>query len=117
MTKNLTAPDQSSVAAVLPVLRREVRLSQVELADLAGVARSAVSAIERGATRPKADTLRLLADGLATDGTGTRHADQATAFYMRLMRAAGYLDEQAAVIETERRRPSRTSRLKRSARR
>ena len=92
MTNNLTDGDSLTLTRVLPALRREARLSQVQLAELAGVARSAVSGIERGATRPKADTLRLLADGLATDGTGVHHPDQAAAFYLRLMRAAGYIE-------------------------
>ena len=77
--------------SVLAELRREVRISQVELSRLAGLSRETVNLIERDMTRPKVDTLRRLANGLATNGAGVRNAELADGYYERLMRAAGYI--------------------------
>ena len=93
MVRKLDNIDPSDVRSVLPVLRAQVRLSQAALAELAGLARSAVSAIERGTSRPKADTLRLLARGLATDALGVVDAERERVAYNRLMRAAGYIED------------------------
>lgn len=77
----------------LGTIRNEARLSQGELARLAGISRNSVGSIEREEWRPKAPTLRLLANGAATDGAGQRDPQKADVYYDRLMRAAGYLDD------------------------
>ena len=66
-------------------------MSQVTLAKLAGVDRSTISEAETGARVPKAPTLRLIADALATDGDGERDLGRADDCYRRLMVAAGYM--------------------------
>lgn len=90
----VSGPD--ALAAELMACRAEARLSQEELARIAGVNRNTVSDMERGIRRSKPATLRFLADGLATDGAGQRDPAKADAFYDRLMRAAGYLAGQPA---------------------
>lgn len=92
MTKYLAVPDSSALTVLLPRLRDRARLSQKRLGELAGVARSAVAAIEQGKTRPKADTLRLIAIGLATDEGGHNDPELTTGYYAQLMQAAGYTD-------------------------
>lgn len=59
---------REALAELLPLLRKGARLSQAELARLSTLSRETINLIERAATTPKADTLRLLASGLATDG-------------------------------------------------
>jgi transcriptional regulator with XRE-family HTH domain len=83
-------PTEAPLADVLRSVRREVRISQKELADVSGVGESTVKGIERGEPGAKPSTLRLLARGLATDGTGHIDPDRADRYYHRLMVAAGY---------------------------
>jgi transcriptional regulator with XRE-family HTH domain len=66
-------------------------MSQVTLAKLAGVDRSTISEAETSVRVPKAPTLRLIADALATDGDGVRDPVRADESYRRLMVAAGYM--------------------------
>ncbi len=86
------------LSGALRSLRKRQRISQSALASLSGVSRTTITNIEAGldpmtnqAPSPRADTLRALARGLATDGHGGRHDDLETTFYADLMDAAGYL--------------------------
>lgn len=91
---NLTNAER--LAGELKSVRRDARITQQELADTSGVSRTTIKAIERGDQVPKAETLRLIADGAATDGAGERDAGRGATFYDRLMRAAGYTRAPAA---------------------
>lgn len=91
-----------SLGRELGAIRTEARLSQGELGKLAGISRNSVGSIEREEWQPKAPTLRALADGAATDGAGTRDPVKADAFYGRLMRAAGYIEDRPADPEPSR---------------
>jgi len=82
---------RSPLAGVLREIRREERLSQVKLAELARVSLEPIKAIETEGHRPKAETLRKLADGAATNGAGQRDDHKADGFYERLLVAAGYI--------------------------
>jgi transcriptional regulator with XRE-family HTH domain len=83
------------LADELRQIRREARLTQQGLASLSSVALTTIKANERGEAISKAETLRLLARGAATDGAGDLDPSKADAYYDRLMRAAGYLGEAA----------------------
>ena len=48
----------------LKKLRKERRISQVELSNMSGVAQQTISNIERGRNEPSADSLRMLAVAL-----------------------------------------------------
>src|ERR1700735_872593 len=56
---------QGEFGALLRELRTRARLTQEELADVAGISERAVSGLERGVTTtPQKETVRLLADAL-----------------------------------------------------
>ncbi len=92
-------PQQAArLSATLRSLRKRQRISQSTLASLSRVSRTTITNIEAGTDpmtdqppSPRADTLRALARGLATDGHGVRHDELETVFYAELMDAAGYL--------------------------
>ncbi|MFN8525155.1 MAG: helix-turn-helix transcriptional regulator [Chloroflexota bacterium] len=86
------------MAAELAALRKEVRLSQVELAKLSGVSPRTVGLIEADATTPRADTLRRLADGLATSGAGKLDRAAAAEYFGRLAQAAGFAPIDVATL-------------------
>jgi transcriptional regulator with XRE-family HTH domain len=76
----------------LAKIREERRkMTQKELASLSGVSDSTIKLIESGKTTTKHSTLRLLAQGLATDLGGRIDYPLAEAFYARLMDAWGAL--------------------------
>jgi transcriptional regulator with XRE-family HTH domain len=76
----------------LAKIREERRkMTQKELASLSGVSDSTIKLIESGKTTTKHSTLRLLAQGLATDLDGQIDYPLAEAFYARLMDAWGAL--------------------------
>jgi tetratricopeptide (TPR) repeat protein/transcriptional regulator with XRE-family HTH domain len=63
------AERQGEFGALLRELRTRARLTQEELADVAGISERAVSGLERGVTTtPQKETVRLLADGLQLIG-------------------------------------------------
>lgn len=82
------------------LLRREARITQQALYAISGVGTTTIKDIERGAAIPKPDTLRLLAEGFATDGAGNRCEAKARRYYNRLMLAAGYISELPPEPET-----------------
>jgi transcriptional regulator with XRE-family HTH domain len=88
-------PPISVLATELVAIRQEVRLSQDELARIIGggslSGRSTIKSIETRGHIPKPDTLKQIADGLATDGSGRLNPVRSEDFYIRLMSAAGYL--------------------------
>lgn len=75
----------------LKTLRREARITQQGLCDASGVGTTTIKDIEKAAIIPKPDTLRLLANGLATDGAGQRCESKAERYYNRLMFSAGHI--------------------------
>jgi transcriptional regulator with XRE-family HTH domain len=76
----------------LAKIREERRkMTQKELASLSGVSDSTIKLIEAGKSTTKHSTLRLLAQGLATDLDGRIDYPLAEAFYARLMDAWGAL--------------------------
>lgn len=98
-----TDADARRLGETMNRLRIGQRLSQADLARLSKVSRGTISNIERAydpttkrPPRPHPDTLRLVADGLATDGRGVLHVELRDRFYAELMVAAGY---DAAVFE------------------
>lgn len=91
--------DAGSLPGALAELRKMYGLTQGQLADLAGVARTAISAIERGATRPKADTLRLIAEGLAKAGAQSGRISSPDHFYIQLMDASGYSGRPQSIVQ------------------
>jgi hypothetical protein len=68
-------------------------MSQETLRDLSGVGTTTIKDAEKNAQIPKADTLKLLADGLATYAPGRKDTELAATYYSRLMKAAGYLED------------------------
>lgn len=79
-----------TVGDALRALRRERRIkSQQELAELSGVSQSTIKLIEAGQSEPKPSTLRMLAQGLASDFDGQVDATALEAIYARLVKAAG----------------------------
>lgn len=62
------AENQTDFAQRLRELRRQKNLSQAQLAKLAGVHSTHISRYERGLSRPTADTLKRVADGLGISG-------------------------------------------------
>src|SRR5262245_36684738 len=65
-------------------------MSQAALAETSQVSPATIKLIERGMSQPKPDTLRRLAQGLATDGNGVLSEAERDLNYTRLMVAAGY---------------------------
>jgi transcriptional regulator with XRE-family HTH domain len=89
------------LGAELKAIRRdEARLSQQALSEISGVGTTTIKDAEKGAQIPKADTLKLLADGLATYGPGRKDVDLAETYYRRLMRAAGYIEDRPVEVES-----------------
>lgn len=85
--------------AELVRLRLDAHLSQRALAKLSGVSNTAISDLESGeAPPPHPLMLSKLARGLATSGLGVRDEQRAEANYLTLMRAAGYVSDQAAHV-------------------
>ncbi len=84
----------------LALLRKELGLTQAQLARRSGVSRNSIGAIERNEWKPKPDTLRAISVGASTVPTGVRDDGKAGLHYERLMRAAGHahLDEESLVI-------------------
>jgi transcriptional regulator with XRE-family HTH domain len=78
--------------------RNRRRLSRKDLASLSGVGASTIQLIENGGTRPKVDTLLLLARGLATDDDGNVNQLVLDELYSTFMSTAGYQPQEA---ETE----------------
>jgi transcriptional regulator with XRE-family HTH domain len=85
------------VATLLKRLRKQARLSQRALADLGDVSQEVVARIERGfdpktggPVRPRPDTLRGIAKGLATSGDGTVDPVAERRIYRELFSTAGY---------------------------
>lgn len=94
------------LSAELIACRSEARrVSQDDLALLAGVNRNTISDIERQLTLPKAPTLRKIARGLATYAPGRTDEELATEYYDRLMRAAGYLEDRSGSLQADAVRP------------
>lgn len=82
---------KSELGARLAQLRRQIRMSQVELSRLSGVSRETVSTTERGVYRPRPETVELLARGLATSVDGDFDATRFSEYHVALFKAAGYL--------------------------
>lgn len=76
--------------AELSVIRREVRLSQVELVTLSGVSRRTVALDELDDTILHAATLRRTADGLASSGAARLDRAAAAEYFSGPARAAGF---------------------------
>ena len=57
----------ASIASQVADRRRELGLSQVQLAELCGTTQSAIARLERGGRPPRIDTLLRLADALDCD--------------------------------------------------
>lgn len=71
--------------------RRRARLSQRDLAKLSSISQGTIRDIETGKqTRPKLDTLRLLARAIATGEDRVTDEEAAHLCYMRMFLAAGY---------------------------
>lgn len=84
----------------LIALRQRSRISQRDLARLTGVSEGTIKNIEAGQnTQPRPQTLRALADGLATDGAGNKDESLAEEYYDRLATAAGYAPAKAIQSE------------------
>lgn len=98
MTRNPVS-NREALAALLPSLRKSARVSQLELSRLAGLSRETINLIERAATNAKAETLRQIADGLATNGDGEQDAGKAAEYYQRLMLAAGHIDAGSSEVK------------------
>lgn len=79
------------LAAELKTIRREARITQAALSVISGVGTTRIKDIERAGPLPKPETLRLLANGAATDGAGSRDDAKAQGYYDRMARAAGYV--------------------------
>lgn len=81
-------------------IRKRAGLTRKALAALAGVSDGTIRLIEAGVSQPKAETLRLLAKGLATSRlTDEVDTEQHEALYRRLLDAAGLLPEPASDID------------------
>lgn len=82
----------TQVGDLLAQLRGRAGLSRRDLAELARISDGTIKLIEYGATeQPSPDTLRRIADGLATNRATARvDADSAAELYGELMAAAGY---------------------------
>jgi predicted ATPase/DNA-binding XRE family transcriptional regulator len=66
----LDNPDKMPFASLLKQYRHERGLTQEELAEQAGLSARLISDLERGVIqRPRRDTIRMLADGLALSGS------------------------------------------------
>jgi transcriptional regulator with XRE-family HTH domain len=100
--------DEPGLGVELAAIRAEARLSQELLGKLAKLSRNSVGSIEREEWQPKPATLRALALAAATDGAGHRDETKAAAYYDRLMRAAGYLEDAPADATARSRALSRT---------
>jgi transcriptional regulator with XRE-family HTH domain len=95
VVRKVTEEQHSALGEELRRVRADARIrSQEELAKLSGVSRQTIKLAELGRSRPKADTLLLLARGAATDTAGEVHEDLMDAYFRRLMRAAGYLTDE-----------------------
>lgn len=82
----------SALADVLSALRDKGGFSRKDLAELSGVSDGTIKNIEYGKQHPKPETLRLLADGLATNRLrATKDRQHADELFASLMAAAGYL--------------------------
>lgn len=79
-----------SLGAELAIVRKEMGLTQKQLAVQSGISRNSVGSIERGEWKPRPDTLRAIAEGASMGKAGTRDDFVAGLLYERLMRAAGY---------------------------
>lgn len=81
------------MARTLMRLRNNARLSQRDLVEVSGVSLATIRDIETGKQpRPKPDTLRLIADGLATPVGGSPAKEEALEAFSALMVGAGYVD-------------------------
>jgi transcriptional regulator with XRE-family HTH domain len=83
-------------------LLEERRLSQRQLAKMAGVSRETISNAVRGKSVPRPDTLLLISRAYATGSNGRSDSDDLDAITGRLFRLAGYPrgDRQEAAIAT-----------------
>lgn len=85
--------ERGELAQWLIRLRRNARLSQRNLAELAEVSLATIRDIELGKQRrPRPDTLRLLARGVATDVAGEVGDKALRRAYRILASAAGYAE-------------------------
>lgn len=85
------AGGRGALAEELRRWRRRARLSQRDLARLSGLSQGTIRDIETGSqTRPKLDTLRLLARAIATGEDRVTDEDTAHLCYLRMFLAAGY---------------------------
>lgn len=55
---------QQAFGAHVKRLRKELRYSQDQFADIAGLSQAYLSSVERGIANPQLDTLKKIADGL-----------------------------------------------------
>lgn len=93
---NVSVAMQARLPDELREIRRRAGLTRKVLAELAGLSDGTIRLIEAGTSQPRAETLRLLAKGLATKRlTGDVDAEQHEALYRRLLDAAGLLPEPA----------------------
>lgn len=79
------------LAELLKALRTDSRMSREQLAEAGELSVGPIKRIETEGHVPKAPTLQLIANGLATYAPGRRDDELAAAYYDRLMRAAGYM--------------------------
>jgi transcriptional regulator with XRE-family HTH domain len=76
---------------LLQQLRVAARMSRDQLAEAGGLSVGPIKRIETEGHIPKAFTLKLIAEGLATYAPGRRDDELAAHYYQRLMLAAGYV--------------------------
>lgn len=93
-----TSDARNRFGTELKTIQKQTRMGLRELARLSGISANTISNLKRGADprtgktpMPRPDTIRRLAEGLATDPLEDRvNQTRADAFYRRLMSAAGY---------------------------
>jgi transcriptional regulator with XRE-family HTH domain len=94
------------LARLVRRLRLERNLSKNKLAQRGGIGTSTLNQLERVLDggplvgMPSPDTLRGIARGLATNGTGARNCDEMRAIYSDLMQEIGYCDAPPANVVT-----------------
>jgi transcriptional regulator with XRE-family HTH domain len=90
--------ERGTLAAALVALRTGAGLSQRGLAEVTGVSQGTIRDIETGKQRkPRWDTLRMLADGVALGQQGVSGDRLAGAAYRTLLEAAGHPESDPAL--------------------